>query len=238
MTKLLSHYKTGTYANYQDLLKTIAIIAVFIDHTGLFFIHDLTLRAIGRMAMPIFCFFVGYNYTRPNKTRLVLFGSIITAFYALCFDFYLINLLIVMYGGHWYLYFINKYNLKSYGALWVQLILLLGLSQVTAQYFEYGTLSTCYILLGYLNKNGIKDYKMMIFITLGTIIFTNHIFNWPTKFYSALSASVLLLDGFLLWICNHNTPTKLDLRLISRNSIFLYFINVVGSIICFMIFKT
>ncbi|ABE04776.1 F pilin acetylation protein TraX [Rickettsia bellii RML369-C] len=43
-------------SNYQDLLKTLAIIAMIIDHIGLYLYPDLIiLRIIGRTAMPVFC---------------------------------------------------------------------------------------------------------------------------------------------------------------------------------------
>ena len=61
-----------------NILKILAAITMFIDHFGLlFFPYNMTLRAIGRIAMPLFAFMIaeGARYTR-NKTKhfLMLFG--------------------------------------------------------------------------------------------------------------------------------------------------------------------
>lgn len=68
-------------------LKIIAIIAMLIDHVGaLFFTHNMTLRIIGRLTMPIMCFFIGEGYrhtSNVNKyiSRLFLFAIISEPFF-------------------------------------------------------------------------------------------------------------------------------------------------------------
>ena len=63
-------------------LKIIAIISMTIDHTGLIFFHNnYFMRSIGRIAMPIFSFFIseGYIKTKNRKkylTRLGVFALI------------------------------------------------------------------------------------------------------------------------------------------------------------------
>lgn len=55
----------------QNQLKTIAAISMLIDHVGLTFFPELRiLRILGRLAFPIFSFFVyeGFVYTR-SKSR-------------------------------------------------------------------------------------------------------------------------------------------------------------------------
>lgn len=48
--------------NLESLLKLIAIIAMTLDHVGLFFFDEvIILRVIGRIAFPIFSFFIGKN---------------------------------------------------------------------------------------------------------------------------------------------------------------------------------
>ena len=58
----------------RNVLKLIAIIAMLIDHVGkLFFPHIIILQIIGRLAMPIFAFFIaeGFYYTK-NKLKYFL----------------------------------------------------------------------------------------------------------------------------------------------------------------------
>lgn len=218
-------------SNYQDLLKTFAIIALYLDHSGLFFINDLMLRAFGRFAMPIFCFFVGYNYIAP-RIRLLYFGLVLSALFGLCLNIWFFNMLIVMYIGHWYLHMIDKYNFKSTRAIWVQLFALLTLMPIVKDYFEYGTLAIAYILLGYIYKKGVRDYKMMTLLTLYNLYFTQYNFHF-SYIDGTISAIILSITGCLLWICPHGSTTKWDFRIISRNSIFLYFLNLAASILYF-----
>ena len=55
----------------RDVLKIIAVLAMLIDHVGkLFFPEVLFLQILGRLAFPIFAFFIaeGFYYTK-NKVQ-------------------------------------------------------------------------------------------------------------------------------------------------------------------------
>lgn len=69
----------------RNVLKIIALVTMVIDHIGWLLIPAPTsyiFRAIGRIAMPIFAFFVaqGYHYTRSKKRYILtlLFWSVIS----------------------------------------------------------------------------------------------------------------------------------------------------------------
>lgn len=58
-------------------LKIIAIISMTIDHAGyIFFDNNFIMRSIGRIAMPVFSFFIseGYTKTRNKKKYLARLG--------------------------------------------------------------------------------------------------------------------------------------------------------------------
>ena len=58
-------------------LKLIAVISMIVDHLGVIFFDDAVwMRCIGRLAMPIFCFFVaeGYYHTRDRRKYLLRMG--------------------------------------------------------------------------------------------------------------------------------------------------------------------
>lgn len=77
------------------LLKIIAIVAMLIDHIAAVFVNSntelyLIMRAIGRIAFPIFCFLIveGYFHTRnvyKYMTRLAIFALISEIPFNLCF---------------------------------------------------------------------------------------------------------------------------------------------------------
>jgi TraX protein len=53
--------------NYYDLLKIIAIFAMIVDHLSDYCgVHSLWLTAVGRVAMPLFLFLVGFNRSLPH----------------------------------------------------------------------------------------------------------------------------------------------------------------------------
>lgn len=58
-------------------LKLIAVVSMLIDHVGaVFFENAVWMRCVGRLAMPIFCFFIaeGYFHTRDRKKYLLRIG--------------------------------------------------------------------------------------------------------------------------------------------------------------------
>ena len=59
-------------------LQLIAIITMLIDHIGLFIFDDsLAMRAIGRLAMPLFCFMLTEGFLHTKGKRLRYFGRLI-----------------------------------------------------------------------------------------------------------------------------------------------------------------
>ena len=60
------------------VLQLIAIITMLIDHIGLFIFDDpLAMRAIGRLAMPLFCFMLTEGFLHTKGKRLRYFGRLI-----------------------------------------------------------------------------------------------------------------------------------------------------------------
>ncbi|MDR2558624.1 MAG: hypothetical protein LBC86_03640 [Oscillospiraceae bacterium] len=74
-----------------NTLKLIALVAMTFDHTALLFVDADTLlwivmRLIGRLTMPIMCFFIaeGYHYTKNRRkylVRMAMFAAISQPFY-------------------------------------------------------------------------------------------------------------------------------------------------------------
>ena len=66
----------------QDLLKIVAMVTMLMDHLGVIFFPEVDwLRTIGRLAFPLFAYFIaqGFRYTRSRPRyflRLLVFGLI------------------------------------------------------------------------------------------------------------------------------------------------------------------
>lgn len=72
----------------QEMLKTIACLTMLLDHVGAIFVKGYTLRIIGRIAFPIYCFLLaeGVHYTKhPGKYALRLAIGVLLS--ELPFDF-------------------------------------------------------------------------------------------------------------------------------------------------------
>ena len=56
----------------QETLKMIACITMLIDHIGSVFVSGYTLRVIGRIAFPIYCFLMAENILYEKSEKICL----------------------------------------------------------------------------------------------------------------------------------------------------------------------
>jgi hypothetical protein len=62
-----------------DLWKLVALVFVLVDHTGLFFDPENNWwRLFGRIAAPVFFFFIGFAHTRTVPWSWLAFGAVLT----------------------------------------------------------------------------------------------------------------------------------------------------------------
>ncbi len=100
-------------------LKLVAISAMLMDHVGaVFFPHILVFRMVGRLAAPIFAFFIaeGYLKTRSVKRyggRLLFFALISMIPYSLVFENSPFNILFDLFLGLMVIHYSQKLN-KEY----------------------------------------------------------------------------------------------------------------------------
>ncbi|MBP7190390.1 MAG: hypothetical protein KA998_04035 [Rickettsiaceae bacterium] len=222
-------------SNYQDLIKTFAIIVVIIDHLGVYFFPSFTIfRAIGRSAMPVFCFFVGYNYTKP-KTALVIYGAILTSMFFVCFvNIHVMNMLITMYICQWYLYVLDKYGYNDERSIWIQIPLLLLLLRPSEQFFEYGTLATIFVLVGNFSRRNGANFSMIMLSLF--VYLANNIYLFKFGILDSIVASIFII--FVLYMLSRDRqldPIRWNLRWISRNTLYIYFFDVFLSIIALLV---
>lgn len=140
--------------NYQDLLKAIAIIAMIIDHFGLFFFpEENIMRIIGRYAMPIFCFFAGYNFKGNIRINILIYGIIlhlIALFFV--FKFYIpANILVTIFIGLVCLKCLGKY-FKDFWQGYTLVLLAACLGLYTDFLFDYGSCAISIIFLGHMTR--------------------------------------------------------------------------------------
>jgi hypothetical protein len=221
-------------SNYQDKLKLVAIAAMMIDHVSAFFMPKIEVfRVIGRIAMPLFCFFAGYNFNESKKKpKLLKYGSILTLVSLITSGhFVTLNMLFTIYFGNVYLRKLYSPVSNLLSNLF-QLLPLIILTPATMFLFEYGTMAIAFMLLGYLYKHH-KYYRetyILIFSILvcmvGQIQFWFEIHNFLLLVALAVSFYYILLHS------DFKLEVNEDIRYITRNSLAIYFF----SSLFFMIF--
>lgn len=202
----------------NHLLKLIAIISMLIDHIGyLFFPQILIYRIIGRIAYPIFGYYLvqGFIYTKNFKkyfTRLFLFAIISQYPFYLVFNTMKLNILFTLLFSLIILYTIKE---KSY--IYTIFFLLLGMV-IPLDYGIYGILT---ILIFYLLKDKKKEF----------LLISQTMFN----IFSLIFLHILQIFSLLSWIIILYLP--MDKFKIKLNKYFFYIFYPLHLIILFLIKK-
>ncbi len=221
-------------SNYQDILKIIALICMIIDHIGLYFFPETwMLRAVGRYAFPIFCFFAGFNFKNNLRFKVLIYGIILYLF-AAAFIFQQIleaNILISIFIGYVYLTIFQSSlvpNLDSFWKAYIHFILLACCWRLTNHFLEYGTLTIAMMVLGYSVQNNLISLPIAAFSAayisfLYTIIIYFDDFKTPEFIVTAI---VTALIYFSLTFKNFHRANNLNLSIISNNLLAIYCIHL------------
>lgn len=163
----------GFYKN--DVLKIIAASAMAIDHIGaVFFPKLIILRIIGRIAFPIFAFYVamGFSWTSDYKKYISrMFGfALITEIpyvffsYILDGNIYYMNVLFTFTFALCALYFFQR---KNYLAMCIFVILPQIVSSFTLIEFDYGSYGILMVFAFYMfQKDRIHRNLSVLFLTI------------------------------------------------------------------------
>jgi len=150
-----------------ESLKWIAIFTMVIDHIGLVLLdNNEILRAIGRIAFPLFSYILIHNYiyyTSNKKNyikRLLIFGVISQPFSFLTLGG-LFNIFILLGIVLLVIYFIEKIQHRYYDKKYIQIILqfyLILLGSTITLFTGYGLVGYFFLLLLYLSFKSPKYY--------------------------------------------------------------------------------
>lgn len=215
-------------SNYQDLLKCFAILTMIIDHLGLYvFLDNNMFRLIGRLAMPVFAFFAGYNFKGKPKLKLLILGIALYVITTLLLKKIItLNILISIFFGQCYLYS-YKYKLYNIKDNYLKIFGLLLLSLVTIPLFDYGTLVIAIMALGFIAHKSAKDLKLAVLISLVLPMLTSMVLfnfsNWQTL----ILVLFIVLEYLIMTIKNFNDKIYLHVNIISRNSLYIYMLHLI-----------
>jgi uncharacterized membrane protein YcfT len=170
--------------------------------------------------MPLFCFFAGYNLRKPRKE--ILIAAIVLQISTFSINSSL-NILFTIFIGQTILTYLN---IRSNQYLkWIVLILCSGLS-FTSISIEYKLLPIIFMLTGKLKKRHEK-YKLYLIACLIIYgIYNQTIFSFEIN-YLILMMILFMITCVFLTKKNFDTSVNLNLRPISRNSLYIYVTHLI-----------
>lgn len=235
----MRNYRINNGANHQDLLKTIAIVFMIIDHIGLYFFPDhQIMRLIGRTAMPVFMFFAGYNFHGTPGIRILSYGIVLYAITTLLFStLTTTNILITVYLGQCYIYIYEilfslygykVFDIRNFYIAYLHAVVLVLLVYCTGHLIDYGTLAIGVMVLGY----GAKHSKGIVFQLFTAIAFAFSALHTYLNFSSfppsyIIAAFFLAALGYVLTVIRKpEAHININLKLISRNALIIYVVHL------------
>jgi len=182
---MLQNYTKYGQTSSHDTVKFLALMAMIIDHIGMYFLPNMPeLRVIGRIAMPLFLFLVGFTHNSEKKTKynILFYGMLLYVF-----NYFLtvwntgnpleisailpFNILITIFISRFALTYLEKI-IKSPANLVGLMMLSLTFYLFTTPFFEYGTLAFLFAMAGKLIKT--KQFSSSInhlFITTSLLAY-------------------------------------------------------------------
>jgi hypothetical protein len=174
------------YPTTYDIIKTLAVITMIIDHVGLYFAGDNPwLRAIGRIGLPVWFYLIGYARSRQLGTKLIGGASILVA------TNLFVGFLVIPLNALWSVIFIRlslnriiRLIGKSEIILSIVLLAFMFLNPFLDFLWEYGGLAFIFALCGYYQRNGFADKKFVpagiaVFSLVAFIYSQQQLFNLP-----------------------------------------------------------
>lgn len=138
-----------------DVLKTIAVILMVVDHIGYYFYKDIEwFRVFGRMSVPIWFFLVGYARSRDISAHLWV-GMVVLIIANIIFGLYLLplNILATIMCVRLVIDKIGNLAFRGIEPMVYSLVVLAVMIIPTWALVEYGTISIILALAGYGLRN-------------------------------------------------------------------------------------
>lgn len=221
------------YLNTYDIFKILAIVAMVVDHIGLFYFDDNTsLRIIGRVAAPIFFFLVGFNSSYRFRLNLFFFGCGISLITFLITGEISLNILLNFVLIR---IFLNSIDFKKYEDSTIIFMSILigmcGLAILPFSLIDYSTFGFIVSLSGLLIKEGRRVGIISLLIGLFFLI-APFIIMYEVNVFHLILLTVVLVTLFTLAFFKNrelqfNLPLATLLKFLSINSLSFYTIHYV-----------
>lgn len=160
-----------------DIIKSVAVIIMVIDHMGAYFFPDMPwFRAIGRTGFPVWFFLAGYSAGRGIPNKLIIGAAILVAGDMLVGSSLLpLNALFTIIAIRLLIDPLMKPVIEKQMSIWVVALLLVFAIYPTNAVIEYGAMGMITAVFGYLvrKREIIQDEKLIthyMFFSLITFV--------------------------------------------------------------------
>jgi hypothetical protein len=227
--------------NLESLLKLIAVISMTLDHVGLFFLSDNSiLRVIGRLAFPIFGFFMGKNLKLCKSPSVIRYDLILPATLVQILMYVLginkVNILFSFLLGSCFVKVYRDLNLTYLNKSIIVIVLILGLYSIFSGInIEYKLLSFAFMTIGYISVNT-RSRKVFASVAIVTfVLYFVYTYKEFGEYFDNYGLMLFLLEMIvlcLIFICFNYKVLIYKINTqdigISISDVFMYFLNKVS----------
>ncbi len=186
-----------------DLLKTAALLLMFVDHAGYFFFpEEPWFRVVGRLSAPIWFFLIGYAETRQIPKMMLLCGAAVSGMWMVSGQYlFPLNNLFSLALCRIMIDRVMQNALRSYEALWGMFLLLFFTALPAMLLLDYGTLGLMFGMLGFIvrHRSEISIEARILFGFMTAVSFAYSFINLVLMpWLSDLQLAVLFLGVWIL----------------------------------------
>ena len=201
-----SKVSTENLTSY-DLLKSLALVLMIIDHTGFFFFPGNDwFRVLGRASMPIWMFLIGYARSRDLSNPLFIgAGLLIVVNFVLGGSVFPLNILVTIILMRLALNPVASVVFRNWETAIYGAVALSVLTTISFWFFEYGVCALMIALCGYAFRNteivnlSLRAKKIFFGYSLGFYAFFQMMLFQMPKFESQVMVMLIAGTGLLLY---------------------------------------
>lgn len=164
-----------------DLLKSLALILMIVDHIGHYFYPDIIwFRVIGRLSVPIWFFLIGYADTRHVQPVIWIGGAVLSVSSVIAGEYLFPMSILFMLGiSRLMIDGVMVRALRNYEAFAGMFFLMMFAAFPTLLLFEYGTLGLLFAMFGYMcrHRADIRIHPLALFGFIAAILLTYIVFQ-------------------------------------------------------------
>jgi len=238
-----------------DVLKTLAVVLMIVDHVGFFFFpEEMMFRAVGRACVPIWAGLIGYAHSRDLSKGMIV-GTVVLFFSTMIVGEKLLPLcilatfLVTRFGLDHVVRLVFEKGRAVFVTVFVAFLLVWWPLQLV---LEYGPSIFCFALMGYAlrNKDMLKrpeDLRSVFLIAVLFYIGSQQVYmNFDQPEFIVMAVLSFMSAGMMLFFKPMAFPALTQslssfggvVRFFGRRTLEIYVVHLVAFRLLALIFQT